>query len=307
MSRVLGLDLGGLGLKAALVDAESETVEKTWFRPLVSRDLEAVTSLITETYREAGTPSAVGLAVPGAVSRQGRKVVRAANFPDWPRPLDWGKRLESTLGTLVFVENDAALFTYGSWRHGVAAGLTSVLGVTLGTGVGGGLVCGGDLWRGHRGFAAEVGHVLFEADGVPCGCGAKGCLEQYASTLFLLRVTAEEAPDVLEGVPASSSGRVLAEKARAGHSFAIEVFRRMGRNLGWGLAGVLNVVDVEGIVLGGGLVGGKDLFEEDFTRALRERAYAFTGEPPKVLWADDSYQGAVGAAFYAWDQKNSSS
>ncbi len=307
MSQVLGLDLGGLGLKAALVDPVQGTVDKTWSQPLEARDVKTVEDLILLTCHEAGTPSAIGLAVPGAVSRVGRRVVRAANFPDWPAHMDWGTRLNEALGVAVFVENDAALFTYGNWRHGVATGLRSVLGVTLGTGVGGGLVCGGDLWRGHRGFAAEVGHVLFEADGVPCGCGAKGCLEQYASTLFLLRVTAEEAPDLLSDVPVSASGRVLAEKARAGDEFAMDLFRRLGRNLGWGLAGVLNVVDVEGLVLGGGLVGAKDLFEKEFDAALRERAYAFTGEPPVVRWAVNPHQGAVGAAFYAWDQKNSSS
>ncbi len=307
MTVVLGLDLGGLGLKVALMNGETLETEKTWFRPLGARDLNSVESLIIETCRDVGSPSIVGLAVPGTVSREARRVVRAANFPDWPENLDWGSRLGAALEARVFVENDAALFTYGSWRRGVAEGLESVLGVTLGTGVGGGLVCRGDLWRGHRGFAAEIGHVLFQPDGHPCGCGARGCLEQYASTLFLFRIAAEEAPGLLEGEPARATGRVLAEKAREGHPFALDVYRRLGRNLGWGLAGVLNVLDVEGLVLGGGLVGAKDLFEDAFQQALRERAYAFTGQAPRVFWAEDPYRGAVGAAWYAWDQKNSSS
>jgi len=304
----IGVDVGGLRLKAVRIHRNedgtivrrSEHVET--LRP-EDRAPDAMQEKLTALFWSLGakTPLPCGLAIPGGVRQPDGVVTQAPNFPDW-REFDIRARLEAELGVPVAVDNDANMHTYAEWVAGAGRDTESLLGVFLGTGVGGGLILDGQLYRGRRGIAGEVGHVVLHPAGEPCGCGARGCLEQYASTLFLLREARRlDHPAVQNSEPAEC-GRRLAVAARGGDGDAMQLFHALGTNLGTGLAGILNVLDVEALVIGGGLVQAWDLFADALEQTLRARLYDAIAADLGLLRAEcgDS-AAAVGAACFALD------
>ena len=304
----IGVDVGGLRLKAVrvrrtpdgAVERRSEHVEV--LRP-EDRAPDAMVEKLTALFWSLGarTPLPCGLAIPGGVRQPDGVVTQAPNFPDW-REFDIRARLEAELEIPVSVDNDANMHTYAEWVAGAARGARDVLGVFLGTGVGGGVILDGRLHRGARGIAGEIGHVVLHPDGEPCGCGARGCLEQYASTLFLLREARRIDHPAIRETEAADSGRRLAAAARGGDADAAELFHALGVNLGTGLAGIVNVLDSEAVVIGGGLAQAWDLFADALEQTLRSRLYDAIAADLRILKAEcGDAAAAVGAASFALD------
>lgn len=306
MSEALGIDIGGLSFKGARIAAQADTAEIVAEKRRVvgasERGEEGAVATLARLVEELDPGGAlpVGLAVPGAVRAQDGVVTTAANFPAWSN-FDVGGALRAATGRAVAVGNDANLFALAEGHYGAAQGARSVLALTLGTGLGGGLVIGGRPYVGDEGLAGEVGHLHFVPDGALCGCGARGCIEQYASTLFLLR----EAPrrglgEIVDGQPAGETGRLLAEAAREGNKAARRLFEEMGRNLGLAVGGLLNVLDVEVVIVGGGLAQAWDLFGESLGTTARERCFPAIATrlrcEPAAL---GPRAGAIGAALLA--------
>jgi glucokinase len=186
------------------------------------------------------------------------------------------------------------------WQ-GAAVGCKTIICLTLGTGVGGGIILDGKLWRGVDGAAAEIGHMCVDPfGGVACTCGSRGCLEVFASATAIVRMTREASPRYPDSILQGKDDRTAAmifEAGKQGDELALEIFRRMGVYLGIGLANLINILNPEMIVIGGGVVNGWDLFAKHMHQQIEERAFPLLAARVKIERAkcgDDA--GLLGAA-----------
>jgi len=237
--------------------------------------------------------------VPGAVDCAKAIVVQAPNLPSLVNfPLK--AELEQRLGWPVYLENDANAAVVGEMWMGAARGCRDVMSVTLGTGVGGGVILNGKLWRGSHGSAGEIGHTTVDPfSGLKCKCGNVGCLELFASATAIVRMTRE----TMSLFPETSlqSDDLTAEKVydagQKGDELALAVFKRMGMYLGIGLANLINLIDPQIIVITGGVVNGWDLFSGEMYRQVEERAFRTTAQQLKIAPAEcGDNAGLLGAA-----------
>jgi glucokinase len=305
---VFAADLGGTHLRVATVDRGGtiycrqmqSTPQAEKPNEIVHALIDAVRKCERETAELGGAISAVSIAVPGTVNVAEGVVVKAPNVPS----LDGfrlGAALESELEWPVILENDANAAAVGEMWQGAGRGHCTIICVTLGTGVGGGIILDGKLWRGANGSAAEIGHIGVDPfGGVPCTCGSRGCLEVYASATAIVRMTREARPrypnSVLHNTEDLTSEKIY-QAGKDGDELAIEVFRRMGVYLGIGLASLINVLDPEIVIIGGGLSRGWELFEKHMHQQILERAFPIPARCVKIVRAqcgDDA--GLLGAA-----------
>jgi glucokinase len=309
---VFAADLGGTHLRVATVDRNGKVYcRQMQPTPQAEKPNEIVHALIDAAHEceraaaeQGGVISAVSVAVPGTVNISEGVVVKAPNLPC----LDGfrlGAALESELDWPAILENDANAAAIGEMWQGAGQGYRTIICVTLGTGVGGGIILDGKLWRGADGSAAEIGHMGVDPfGGVACTCGSRGCLEVYASATAIVRMTREARPRY----PNSSlhmSEDLTSEKVyqagREGDELALEVFRRMGVYLGIGVASLINVLNPEIVVIGGGLSNGWELFAKHMQQQVIERAFPIPARRVKIVRAqcgDDA--GLLGAARLAF-------
>jgi glucokinase len=271
--------------------------------------IDAVHECERKIKAQGGVLSAVSVVVPGTVNVAEGVVVKAPNVPC----LDGFRlsaALESELEWPVILENDANAAAIGEMWQGAGRGHRTLICVTLGTGVGGGIILDGKLWRGADGSAGEIGHIGVDPfAGVACMCGSRGCLEVYASATAIVRMTREARPrypnSILHNTEDLTSARIY-QAGREGDELAIEVFRRMGVYLGIGLASLINVLNPEIVVIGGGLSNGWDLFEKHMHQQVIERAFPIPARRVKIVRAqcgDDA--GLLGAARLAFTDSES--
>src|SRR5690606_9838612 len=234
----IGVDIGGSGVRAGLV--EDGRVVRSVCEALPERSVEGVVATVARAVDRLGVQGPVGVGVPGFVHRQAG--IASPNFPAW-RDVPFGDVLAQRLGRSVFVENDANCATLGIWRE--RGRPEHLVALTLGTGVGGGVISEGRLLRGARGTGAELGHIYAGGD-APCGCGGIGCLEQWCGTVGLRRVA-------VAAVLAVVDGGVLVVAAERGWVGAAQVLRRAAEGLGRGLVTLVNVFNSDVVVIAGGL------------------------------------------------------
>jgi glucokinase len=244
--RVIGVDVGGTKTLAAVI-APDGTVEEQALQPtdVSSQDaLLAGLDAIVDELRADRDVAALGFGIPSRVDQRVGRAVASVNIP--LHGVDFRDRMHERHGLPVAIDNDANAAAIGEWRAGAAKGATFVVMLTLGTGVGGGVVLDGRPFRGTTGVGAELGHIVIEADGgLPCGCGGRGHLEAYASG-----GAADRAARELYGE--GSSGKELVENAHGGDSRAVEALAAIGRSLGAGIASFVNIFEPEVVVVGGG-------------------------------------------------------
>ncbi|MGA8208753.1 MAG: ROK family glucokinase [Nocardioidaceae bacterium] len=269
MGLTVGIDVGGTKIAGGVVDERGEVLA-TARRESPATDTAAIEreieDLVTEL-RGSFTIVAVGIGAAGFVDSGRATVMFAPNLAWRDEPL--AADLEKSLGLPVVVENDANAAAWGEFTFGAAEDVTDSLLVTVGTGVGGGIVLGGELHRGAFGVAAEIGHIRVVPDGRLCGCGNHGCWETYASGTALVRVTRAEvragsllARSLLDragGNVDAITGPLITEAARDGDSFAREQLGTLGRWLGEGIASLTAVLDPAVVIIGGGVSEAGDL------------------------------------------------
>jgi glucokinase len=278
----IGVDVGGTKVAAGVVDRRGTVVE-TAQRATPSTSPVAAEQVITELVRELMSRhpvDRVGVGVAGLIDET-RSVVRFAPNLRWhQQPLR--DQLEASTGLPVVVENDANAAGWGEYRFGAARGIDDFVMVTVGTGVGGALVLGGQLYRGAYGVAGEVGHIVLDPDGPACGCGRRGCWEQYASGNALLREARSRASDDRahaerllgygDGTPEGIDGRHVTAAALAGDPVAVATFETAGYWLGRGLAELAATLDPACFVIGGGVSEAGELLlgpaREEFDKHL---------------------------------------
>ena len=312
---VFAADLGGTHLRAAAVSDDGKihfrhkqaTPHTENANEIVSAIVAAARECEAQAKQETGagqTIRAISVVVPGTVNVEEGIVVKAPNVSSLDGfPL--AAALTNEFNLPAIVENDANAAAVGEMWQGAGRGCTALVCVTLGTGVGGGVILDGKLWRGVNGSAGEIGHMCVDPfGGVACGCGSRGCLEVYASATAIVRMTREARPRypdsvLLSGVDLTSEA--IYRAGMAGDEPALEVFRRMGVYLGIGLANLINILNPEMIIIGGGVANGWDLFEKHVRHEVAERAFPIPGAQVKIVPAecgDDA--GLLGAAQLAF-------
>lgn len=247
----------------------------------------------------------LSVVVPGTVQVEKGMVVKAPNLPCLDR-FRLAAALEGEINLPVIIENDANAAAVGEMWRGAARGMKTIICVTLGTGVGGGIILNGQLWRGIDGSAGEIGHIGVDTFGPPCGCGSLGCIEVFSSATAIVRMT-RELYARYPNSPLNDVKDLTAEKVylcgEKSDELAIEVFRRVGFYLGVGLASMINVINPEMIVIGGGVANGWNLFSQHLQEQIQERAFSEPARRAKIVkaaYGDDA--GLLGATFLAFEK-----
>ncbi len=309
---VFAADLGGTHLRAATVSEDGQihfrhkqtTPRAENANEIVSAIVHAAREWETQKTAVGQTIRAISVVVPGTVNVEAGIVVKAPNVSSLDGfPL--ARALTNELNLPAIVENDANAAAVGEMWQGAGRGRTALVCVTLGTGVGGGIILDGNLWRGVNGSAGEIGHMCVDPfGGVACGCGSRGCLEVYASATAIVRMTREARPRYPDSVLRSNvdlTSEAIYRAGMAGDELALEVFRRMGVYLGIGLANLINILNPEMIIIGGGVANGWSLFEKHVSHEVAERAFPIPADQVKIVPAecgDDA--GLLGAARLAF-------
>ena len=282
MTRAAGIDVGGTKFLGVVLDGAGSVVLER--RRPTPRTGDSIIAALAEFARELGPYDTLGIGVPGLVTRDG--VLRAAPNLVGASEVNVGSRVAELLGHPVAVDNDATCAMVAEWQRGAARGFDDVVIVTLGTGIGGGIVMGGQLQRGANGFAGEMGHMVVQPEGPACVCGRRGCWERFASGSGL---------QMLAG---GRSGEEVVESARAGDRASLEVIGTFARWVALGLVNLTNLLDPACIVLGGGLAVAPDIFLAPIEREFRGLLYSPDNRPwPILAFAElGERAGAIGAA-----------
>ncbi len=307
MELTIGVDVGGTKIAGGVIDPEGHVLERirvstpaTTAESVEEGIVEAVLSL-----RAGHEVSAVGVAAAGFVNEKRSTLRFAPNLPMAERPLS--DLIAPRVGLPVVVENDANAAAWGEYRFGGGRGATDVVLLTVGTGLGGGIVLDGRLLRGAFGIAGEFGHVRMVPDGRLCGCGNRGCWEKYASGSALIqqaRALAVEQPEAAArmlalagGVAQAITGRMVTSAAREGDPAARALLAEIGRWLGEGIADVADVLDPAAVVIGGGVSEAGDLLLGPAREAFEASLSAGAHRPHLVIKAAElgNDAGLIGA------------
>ena len=313
---VAGLDMGGTNIRCAAVSVAGEVLLMEHGPSLASRDAAAVADNIaaqtlhlldSARRRGLGPPRAIGVAVPGPLDVHTGTVMQAPHVAAW-RGYPLRRKLETLIGRKIVLDNDANAWALGEYWRGAAQGRRDVVLLTLGTGVGGGLIVAGRLVHGRSGMAGELGHVTVAEDGPPCDCGSHGCLESYASASGLrglieqrlhLRAGAALPPEIVDN-EGNFSVRGLTAQARKGDRLALDAFATAGHYLGIAIASFLNTFNPELVVIGGGVAGALPYMRKTMTVQVRARAFTAIAAQAKIVRAAlGPLGGVVGAAYAA--------
>ncbi len=307
---VLATDLGGTNLRMAAVDEAGDILFRTRSKTPATRSREEILGLIVELAREcknkvgdSGDVIAFGIAAPAVIDHDAGIILVAPNLPDL-NGLAISEYLTRSVGCRVLLENDATAAAIGEHWKGACQGVSSAICLTMGTGVGGGLIIDGKPLRGIDGTAGEIGHICVEPFGVPCACGSNGCLEQYASATAVVRIAEELiASGKLSSLTEMGdyTSHDVYNAGLAGDVVAREVFTTVGFYLGVALGGLINVLNPEAIVIGGGASDGWDLFIDSAESQIAKRAFHHPAQRVRIMRAklgDDA--GILGVAKLAF-------
>jgi glucokinase len=289
--RVIGVDLGGTKILAGIVDRNGEILRRReWPTPVASQDeLLAALDRSVEDLLEPGIV-ALGFSIPSVIDQRAGRALSSVNVP--LHDLEFRARMEVRFDLPVGIENDANSAAFAEWRRGAGMDSATMVMLTLGTGVGGGFVLDGQLYRGW----AEVGHTVVVHDGKPCPCGGRGHLESYCTG-----VAAEERAREVFG-PAADAHR-LARLANEGDAQAIEVLTEIGRVLGSGIGSLVNLFDAERVVIGGGFgVAAFDHLSGPALEGARREALPPADESLSIAKARlGTAAGVIGAGLIAFE------
>jgi glucokinase len=305
----IGVDLGGTKMLVGVLDPAAEVVWESRERSTGQSEedlLDLVVREVEEARKARPGVSAVGLGIPATIDHDRGLAVSAVNLPIADLPIR--DRVSERTGLPIFVDNDANVAAFAEHLYGAARGADNAVMLTIGTGIGGGLILGGEIYRGATGAGAELGHMVIAMDGLPCqgNCPGRGCVETYASGTALgreARAAAEREPDSALGQMLAEGeevdGKAVTEAALAGDETAVAVFDLVGSRLGVALTSFANIFEPEVIVIGGGVIAAGDLLLEPARRELRARALTPMNRTPVLAAELGEDAGMIGAAAMA--------
>lgn len=311
----IGIDVGGTKIAGAIVNTKGQVLSSLRIETPqgtandVVATLKQIINNLFELAPETSEVIGIGLAVAGTINWKEGMVVQSPNLPFSNFKLR--EIIDLELGLTTFMDNDANLAILAEKYYGVAQPAQDFIGLTLGTGIGSGIVCNGCLYRGATGAAAEIGHMVIEATGPQDRCGSYGCLEVMASGRTLVRL-AKEAVErnkeslilkLAQGDPQNITGPMITEAAHRGDKLALDVFNEIGFWLGIGINNILNIFNPELVVIGGGMAEAGELILAPARRVVAERTLHPNKDVAKIVQAGLGNQaGVMGAAALIFDE-----
>lgn len=307
---IIGIDLGGTFIKAGSVSKDGELQSEISLPSQGEIGPQAVVSQIAkavEAIRKIHLNDkllGVGIGSPGLVDLDGGTVKYPPNLANW-KVFRLGEEVSKAVGARVEVENDANAAAVGEMKFGAGKGLRNFIMITLGTGVGGGFIVDGKVFRGETGGAGEIGHITVNMDGPVCGCGNRGCVEAYVGQRHLSRRVAEQLKShpeslinkLIESEPDKLEPKIIGQAADEGDRFALQVWKETGTYIGTAVATAFNMFDIGTLIIGGGVAeAGKPLFDS-IEATIKERVLAPLRPRVKVIKAQlANSAGIIGAA-----------
>ncbi len=304
----IGVDLGGTNLKVAVVDTGGHVLTKELSEGGASRGPQAIITeiadtldrLLSETGHQRSQLKGLGIGAPGPLSHRSGRIIRCANLSDW---VDVPLRdlLQERLGVPVALDNDGNAAALGEFWAGAGRGCQNLVLLTLGTGVGAGVILDGKLLRGHFENAGELGHMIVQAEGEPCPCGQRGCLERYASASAVARF-ADAAGFSPRGEAAKEGGQEIdaeqvADAARQDDPVCVRVWEDACRYLAIACVNIQHAFNVERVVLGGGMSAAGDFLLDGVRKHLERETWSLHIDAPEVVLATlGNDAGVIGAA-----------
>ncbi len=287
LSFAIGVDLGGTNLRIAAVEETGKVLElfntatpvkrgRDFVIDEMCRSIQALVRKFSFTHRFAGA----GVGIPGIIEMETGTLHSAANLPDW-KDYPVKAEIQRRLGSPVVLENDANCAALGEKWMGAAQGAKGLCMITLGTGVGGAFIFHGKIWHGMLGMAGEIGHMSVVSHGPICGCGGRGCLEQFASATAIRRMAAEAirsgtAPGLARAIANQElSAKAVFQEAMLGDPTAKQIFETAGVALGLALAGLINILNLPMYVIGGGVANAWPAFSPAMFRELSKQSVVF--------------------------------
>ncbi|MFL6257955.1 MAG: ROK family protein [Pyrinomonadaceae bacterium] len=304
----VGVELCASSARAALVNTVGEVLARRESAVSAVDLAPQIARLVSELRDSApGGVAALGLGLPGLVNPQTGRVIISSDIPSVVRE-DLRASLAQATGLPVALDNDANAGALGEYAAGAGRGSRNMFYVTIGTGIGGALILDGRLWRGASGFAGEFGHITIDPEGVECACGNVGCLETVASAPNIVRRTHErlmrDSTSSLSrlGLNKNFTAADIAHEARGGDDFAAMMMARTGRYIGTAIASVINLLNTERIVLGGGVMDAGELILDSLVQEARRRSFQPNFESTQIVAATLGPDAVpIGAALLARD------
>ncbi|MEJ2629092.1 MAG: ROK family protein, partial [bacterium] len=304
----LGIDVGGTAIKAGAVTPEGIIREKQTISTEVDQGVDHVIGRIADVIKKLSaalssntTIAGIGLGMPGQINTERGILLNSPNLPAF-KNIDVPARLTSYFNLPIVWDNDANLAALGEFTYGAGKEVSEMMLITLGTGIGSGLILRGKIYHGCKGYGGEFGHLTINPEGPPCNCGSKGCVEAYAGTQGILRTFREITQAGTESILHETNDNELTPKdisdaAQKGDTAARETFNQVGFYLGVGLAGVVNLLNLEMIVVGGGIAKAGDLILEPVRKSCKQYALIDPGKIIKIVPSQlGNAAGLVGAA-----------
>jgi len=320
MSYMVGVDLGGTNVKVGIVESANgrivfstsiKTESDKGFENTFDRIANLIDKLLEENNIKKTEVEGIGMGIPGPVINQ-EVVGFFANFP-WEKNLNAKVELEKRTGLKALVDNDVNVITLGEAWQGSAKGHKNVLGMALGTGVGGGILVDGKLIGGVRGAGGEIGHLIIEKDGKLCGCGHKGCLEAYCSATAVIRETTDRLIvnknnkiwELIEGDFSKLEAKHVFDAAKLGDAFAKDIVDYIVKHLALGIGNLLNIINPDIVVIGGGLSLAGDILFEPLMKEIEKTALGICMQDLEIVPAKlGNDAGIVGAAALVLAKEN---
>lgn len=307
----VGVDLGGTTMTVALIDenglihaeAEEPTLAVEGAEALVGRIVAGIRKLMAQKGLGPGAVAGIGMGVPGLIDTARGVALLAPNL-HWEN-VPVADLVARELGMPVRIQNDVRCAALGEKRFGAGRGVDNLVLITLGTGIGSGIFLNGQLWTGPGGYAGEAGHITVEAEGPACACGNRGCVEAFSGRFGIIRRAKEalaQQPsakllDLVQGDPDRLTPALLHQAAVAGDKLAAKVLEDTGRYVGIGMASVVNLLNPERIIVGGGVARAGELILEPIRKEIRQRAVRLAADMVEVVPAQlGAAAGVIGAS-----------
>jgi len=302
----IGIDIGGTKISAGVVDSSGNLIDSSKCSTPAEGGKELISSVVNlvKELNKKHEIKGIGISIAALISSDYGTIVGAPNIANLSK-LNFANEIKEEFKLPIIIENDANSAMWAEFKFGSAKGLNPVMFFIIGTGVGGGLVIDGKLFKGANGIGAEFGHMCVVPNGLLCGCGAKGCIEQYASGGALIRYANEallanpdKSEEVLSFGEGKLSGTALTKAAKAGNELALAAFSKQADWLGLACASYSLIIDPQAIIIGGGVVDAGELFLTPVRAAMRKyMPFAESHVPPKIIAAKfGNDAGLIGAA-----------
>ncbi len=306
----IGVDLGGTAIKFGIVSKKGQLVESLSLETMAQKGPEKVVKQIKKGIDKLAKNSkikidGIGIGSPGVVALKKGTVENPPNLPGWGK-VHLGSIIKKEFKKNVFVENDANAAAIGEMIFGAGKKLDNFIMITLGTGVGGGIIVGRKLFRGATGAAGEIGHMTLNPSGVSCKCGSRGCIETFGGNNYIIARTKRNLwrhKDSALNTGEEFTTKMIHEAAEAGDEYAIQVILDVAHNLGYGLASIINLLDIGKVIVGGGVAGFGDRLLSTIENTIKERVLKPLVERVSVIPAklknEAGIKGASALVYYS--------